>query len=77
MSIPQFGIPCLQLGEKYGVTCERSRYPLLRGIIRLTLQTSLRSFLASLIIWGLRLLKEEAPLIKEIQIDVDKENPLI
>jgi hypothetical protein len=28
-------------------------------------------------LWGLRILTEEAPLIKEIQIDVDKGNPLI
>jgi hypothetical protein len=63
-SIPRLEIPRLQPGEECGITRGRSRYPLLSGIIRLTLQTSLRSFSASLIIIGsLRLLPEGAPLI--------------
>jgi len=41
--------PLLQPGEECGVIRGRSLYPLLRGIIRLTLQTSLRSFSESLI----------------------------
>jgi hypothetical protein len=92
MSIPQFGIPRLQPGEKCGVTRGRSRYPhALRDQFHLRFKFCFTHFQRISLIRltlpivsefhyykePLRLLLEGAPLIKEIQIDVDKGNPLI
>ena len=56
------GIPLLHLREECGVIRGRSRYPLLRGIIRPASFSALRFWsLGLIIVWSLRLLPE-APL---------------
>ena len=64
-SIPRFGIPRLQPREECSVPRGRSRYPLLRGIIRPASFRALCLWSLGLIIIGsLRLLPEGAPLLQ-------------